>query len=133
MRLNRESIAGLAARLRDMHPEPSDEVSKQEAVRLLSLEIKSMQKRGFTIAKVVARLRDNGLDIAPNTLKNYLRRARASSPQATNKAARKHPARTDKRPRSVASTASLVVLPAVAQAQHAPAAAFTPAVDSEEL
>lgn len=129
MRLTRESIAGLAARLRDMQPEEPGTVSKQEAVRMLAPEIKSMQKRGFTIDQVAARLRDHELVIAPATLKNYLRRAGTSYPQTAGKAARKLPARNNKALASIALNAA----PQSARKTTTPAAAFTPAADTEEI
>lgn len=78
MKLTTEKIEAIALKLRELPPieKKKTEVSKQEAVRLLSKEITAMQKRGYTLLQISEALRGEGLNIATPTLKTYLQKAR---------------------------------------------------------
>lgn len=54
------------------------EVTKQEAIKLLSKEISLLQKRGYSIAMVADVLTRNGMEISIPTLKTYLTRSDSS-------------------------------------------------------
>ncbi len=73
-----DKIESIAAKFREL-PEIQNkerEVSKQEAVKMLSKEIVSLQKRGYSIEQIAEMMRGEGLDIATPTLKNYIQRAK---------------------------------------------------------
>ncbi|MFM0140457.1 protein mobC [Caballeronia grimmiae] len=78
MKLTTEKIEAIALKLRELPPieKKKAEVSKQEAVKLLSKEIAAMQKRGYTLLQISEALRGEGLNIATPTLKTYLQKAR---------------------------------------------------------
>lgn len=81
MKYTNEQIESMAAKLRDMPPveKKKQEHSKQEAVKILSKEIASMQKRGYTLDQISEALRGEGLAVATPTLKSYLQRAKPAS------------------------------------------------------
>lgn len=54
------------------------EVSKTEAVGLLSKEIKSLQDRGYTMKMIADILTDNSFEISEGVLKSYLARTSGS-------------------------------------------------------
>jgi hypothetical protein len=78
MKYTTEQLEAIAAKLRDMPPveKKKQEHSKQEAVRMISKEIASLQKRGYTLDQISETLRGEGLSIATPTLKSYLQRAK---------------------------------------------------------
>lgn len=78
MKYTTEQLEAIAAKLRDMPPveKKKQEHSKQEAVRIISKEIASLQKRGYTLDQISETLRGEGLSIATPTLKSYLQRAK---------------------------------------------------------
>ncbi len=51
------------------------DASKAEAIKLLSPEIRRMQKRGYTLTEIRAFLTKNGLPVSKATLATYLNRA----------------------------------------------------------
>lgn len=73
-----KQVETIAAKLRELPPieKPKRQVSKQGAVKLLTKEIKSLQKRGYTLEQIADALRGEGLEITTMTLKNFLRRAK---------------------------------------------------------
>ena len=78
MKYTTEQLEAIAAKLREMPPveNKKQEHSKQEAVRILSKEIATLQKRGYTLDQISETLRGEGLSIATPTLKSYLQRAK---------------------------------------------------------
>ena len=89
MKYTYEQLEAIAEKLRGMPKieKKQREHSKQQAVKMLSREIVSLQKRGYTLDQISESLRGEGLSIATPTLKNYLQRAkpekrtRAASPE----------------------------------------------------
>ena len=81
MKYTTEQLEAIAAKLREMPliEKKKQEHSKQEAVKLLSKEIASMQKRGYTLDQISEALRGEGLAVATPTLKSYLQRAKPAS------------------------------------------------------
>jgi hypothetical protein len=73
-----EQLEAIAVKLREMPliEKKKQEHSKQEAVKLLSKEIVSMQKLGYTLDQISEVLRGEGLALATPTLKSYLQRAK---------------------------------------------------------
>lgn len=117
MKYTIEQIDEIAEKLRQMPPveKRNQEVSKQEAVKVLAKEIVAMQKRGYTLEQISEALKGNGLDIATGTLKSYLQRA---------KPARKAP------PRAPEDTPPGPVLKTSTPTSKA---TFTPKIDSAEI
>lgn len=78
MKYTTEQLEAIASKLRDMPPveKKKQEHSKQEAVRVLSKEIATLQKRGYTLDQISETLRGEGMSIATPTLKSYLQRAK---------------------------------------------------------
>lgn len=62
---------------------PAKELSKREAVQMLSTEMRELQKRGYTIAQIAEALKGGGLEIASSTLKNYLQGTSARRKKTT--------------------------------------------------
>ena len=74
-----EKIESIAERLMGM-PELSKknrQVSNQEAIKMLTKDIKAMRDRGYTLAQIVDELGKDGLVITAATLKNYIHRKKA--------------------------------------------------------
>lgn len=78
MKYTTEQIEAIAAKLREMPivEKKKQEHSKQEAVSMLSKEIVSMQKRGYTLDQISEALTGQGIAVATPTLKSYLQRAK---------------------------------------------------------
>jgi intein-encoded DNA endonuclease-like protein len=71
-----EEIAGKLRAMPVIEPPPKD-LTKQEVVKMLAKEIKSLQKRGYTLAQIATSLKGEGLDISTPTLKSYLQRVKS--------------------------------------------------------
>jgi hypothetical protein len=72
-------VEEIASKLRAMpviEPPPKD-LTKQEVVKMLAKEIKSLQKRGYTLEQISTSLKGEGLDISTPTLKSYLQRVKS--------------------------------------------------------
>ena len=78
-RFSNEQLANIAKKLLDM-PEQAvgKQHSKQDAVRVLSKEISTLQSRGYTMEAIATTLSAQGFRITPGTLKSYVRRAKAA-------------------------------------------------------
>lgn len=118
MKYTTEQLEAIAAKLREMPPveKKKQEHSKQEAVRILSKEIASLQKRGYTLDQISETLRGEGLSIATPTLKSYLQRAKS-----TKKVPAQAPGDTPPR------------RPAVKKPADTSKATFTPKPDSDDI
>lgn len=80
-----EEIASKLRELPTIEPPPKD-LTKQEVVKMLAKEIKSLQKRGYSLEQIVNSLKGEGLDISTPTLKSYLQKAKTpTKPKATGK------------------------------------------------
>lgn len=84
MRITIATIDELRRKLDELPPQDSvkREVSKQEAVALLSDQVKALQARGYTIDEIAGLLTTGGLPLSVATLKSYLTRARTPSRKA---------------------------------------------------
>jgi hypothetical protein len=80
MAISREQVEKLRAALKTAPEAPARSVNttKQEAVRLLSGEIQTLQRRGYTLEQVAELLKGEGFVLTTPTLKSYLARAKAS-------------------------------------------------------
>lgn len=118
MKYSVEQLDAIALKLRQMPPveKKNQEVSKQEAVKVLAKEIVATQKRGYTLDQISEALRGNGLDIATGTLKSYLQRA---------KPARKAPAQ--------APGDTPPARPSAGKPLATSKATFTPRADSDDI
>jgi intein-encoded DNA endonuclease-like protein len=78
-------VEEIAGKLRAMPvvEQPPKDLTKQEVVKMLAKEIKSLQKKGYTLEQIATSLKGEGLDISTPTLKSYLQRVK--SPPKTPK------------------------------------------------
>ena len=80
-----EEIASKLRELPTIEPPPKD-LTKQEVVKMLAKEIKSLQKRGYSLEQIASSLKGEGLDISTPTLKSYLQKAKTpTKPKASGK------------------------------------------------
>jgi hypothetical protein len=70
-----EKIAATLRALPAMEPSPK-KLTKAEVVKLLSKEIRDLQKRGYTLEQIAGSLKGEGLDISTPTLKSYLAKSK---------------------------------------------------------
>jgi intein-encoded DNA endonuclease-like protein len=70
-----EKIAATLRSLPAMEPPPK-KLTKAEVVKLLSKEIRDLQKRGYTLEQIAGSLKGEGLDISTPTLKSYLAKSK---------------------------------------------------------
>ncbi|WP_229258763.1 protein mobC [Duganella flavida] len=115
MKYTTEQLDAIAAKLRSMPAvaKPKQEYTKQAAVGMLTKEINTLQKRGYSLAQIAEALRGEGLDIATPTLKNYLLRTK--------------PARKKTPP------VSITVRPVEAKSQALGKASFPVASDTDDI
>jgi methionine synthase II (cobalamin-independent) len=71
-----EEIASKLRALPAIEPPPKD-LTKSDVVKMLAKEIKSLQKRGYSLEQIASSLKGEGLDISTPTLKSYLQKAKA--------------------------------------------------------
>ncbi|WP_181243896.1 hypothetical protein [Chamaesiphon polymorphus] len=93
-----EQVEAIAAKLRELpaiEPPPKD-LSKKEAVKLLSKEIRSLQKRGYTLEQIASSLKGEGLDISSYTLKSYMNNSKQGSKLKAATPAQLQAAKSDK-------------------------------------
>lgn len=76
-RITVESVEKLAAKLRDLPAlDPGKQtVTKQEAVKRLSKEIRELLQRGYTLEQIAEMMSKEGIAIALPSLRSYLQRA----------------------------------------------------------
>ena len=55
-----------------------EEVTKVEAIRMLSAQIHSMQSKGYGLGAIAGLLSENGIVVTPATLKGYMKQFRAA-------------------------------------------------------
>jgi DNA-binding transcriptional MerR regulator len=79
-------VKEIAVKLRAMPvvESPPKDLTKQEVVKMLAKEIKSLQNKGYTLEQIATSLKGEGLDISTPTLKSYLQRLK-SKPKAVDK------------------------------------------------
>lgn len=78
MGYTREQVDEIAAKIKAMpkvEPPPKD-LTKQEVVRALSKEIKSLRTKGYTMEQIANSLKGFGLDISTPTLRSYLQNSK---------------------------------------------------------
>jgi hypothetical protein len=79
-----EQVEEIATKLRALpkiEPPPKD-LTKSDVVKMLAKEIKSLQKRGYTLEQIASSLKGEGLDISTPTLKSYLQKAKTPGVKA---------------------------------------------------
>ena len=80
-----EEIASKLRALPTIEPPPKN-LTKSDVVKMLAKEIKSLQKRGYSLEQIASSLKGEGLDISTPTLKSYMQKAKApTKPKATEK------------------------------------------------
>ena len=87
MKYAMEQIEALAVKLRDLPPVDKNEkeYSMQETIKILTQEIKLLQKRGYTLDQIVESLRGEGFTLTTPTLKTYLNQSKRKSVAKTKK------------------------------------------------
>lgn len=76
-----EEIAGKLRALPAIEPPPKD-LTKSDVVKMLAKEIKSLQKRGYSLEQIASSLKGEGLDISTPTLKSYMQKAKTTGVKA---------------------------------------------------
>jgi hypothetical protein len=76
-----EEIASKLRALPAIEPPPKD-LTKSDVVRMLAKEIKSLQKRGYSLEQIASSLKGEGLDISTPTLKSYMQKAKTAGVRA---------------------------------------------------
>ena len=129
-----EKLAAIAAKLKTMPviEKKKQEHSKQDAVKVLSKEIASLQKRGYTLDQIAETLRGEGLDITTPTLKSYLQRIKVGK----NKQ-QKEPNNEQKKDPKKEQQNTITPEPKkpadAAKAETSSKASFTPKPDSDDI
>jgi hypothetical protein len=78
MGFTREQVDEIAAKIKAMpkvEPPPRD-LTKQEVIKALSKEIKSLRTKGYTMEQITMSLKGFGLDISTPTLRSYLQNSK---------------------------------------------------------
>ncbi|ENH0768222.1 hypothetical protein ABVY06_004626 [Escherichia coli] len=72
-----EQVEQISARLKELPAVENKKrpISKQEAIKLLARDIKSLQARGYSLEQVSEQLKQLGVSLATPTLRSYLKRA----------------------------------------------------------
>ena len=109
-----EQVEAIAAKLRELPAieAPPKDLSKKEAVKLLSKEIRSLQKRGYTLEQIATSLKGEGLDISTYTLKSYMNNSKQGGKLKSNTPAWLQAANTDKSEQTNGSESASEILPA---------------------
>jgi hypothetical protein len=76
-----EEIAGKLRALPTIEPPPKD-LTKSDVVKMLAKEIKSLQKRGYSLEQISSSLKGEGLDISTPTLKSYMQKHKTTAVKA---------------------------------------------------
>jgi hypothetical protein len=76
-----EEIASKLRALPAIEPPPKD-LTKSDVVKMLAKEIKSLQKRGYSLEQIASSLKGEGLDISTPTLKSYMQKAKSPNVRA---------------------------------------------------
>jgi hypothetical protein len=79
-----EEIAGKLRALPTIEPPPKD-LTKSDVVKMLAKEIKSLQKRGYSLEQISSSLKGEGLDISTPTLKSYMQKHKTPAVKAKAK------------------------------------------------
>lgn len=80
-----EEIASKLRTLPTIEPPPKD-LTKSDVVKMLAKEIKSLQKRGYSLEQISNSLKGEGLDISTPTLKSYMQKHKTPAVKVKAKA-----------------------------------------------
>lgn len=84
-----EQLESVAEKMRSMpaveEKKKSAELSKQEAIKTLSKDIRALQKRGYTLEMIAGILKDENITVSVPTLRNYLQTQRGRSTGTTRR------------------------------------------------
>ena len=77
MSITRSEVGALIDHLKSLPVinKSDQKLSKQMAVKIMALEIRALQKRGYDFDQIAQLLTSRGLSISIATLRNYLQRA----------------------------------------------------------
>lgn len=95
MAITQEQIKAIRLELNSMKPEAAtmgnQELTVKQTIMALAPTLERMKKRGFELTEIVAKLRDKGIEIRPQTLAKYLAEARRQQEDRKNKRQAAHP------------------------------------------
>jgi hypothetical protein len=123
LKFTTEQIEAVRAKLKDLPAieKIRTEHTKADTVKMLSKEIISLQKRGYSLEQIADYIKGEGLDIGTPTMKSYLQRSKAAAAPKPKVQAQKdtHPAapQTPQTPKPVDS----------------PKGSFSPKPDSDDI
>lgn len=127
-----EEIASKLRELPTIEPPPKD-LTKQEVVKMLAREIKSLQKRGYSLEQIANSLKGEGLDISTPTLKSYLQKAKTpTKPKPTGKEVLKTSSTSPTLPEVGSSPAAKIEVPGDNKKTHSKSGSV-PRPDSVDL
>ena len=127
-----EEIVSKLRELPAIEPPPKD-LTKQEVVKMLAREIKSLQKRGYSLEQIASSLKGEGLDISTPTLKSYLQKAKTpTKPKPTGKEIAKTSSTSPTLPEVGSSPAPKVEVPGDNKKTHSKSGSV-PRPDSVDL
>jgi len=84
LKFTTEQIEAMRSKLKDLPAieKVKKEHSKAETVRMLSREIGTLQKRGYSLEQIAEYLKGEGMDIGTPTLKSYMQRSKAKAAES---------------------------------------------------
>ncbi len=82
-----EKIEAVRAKLKDLPAieKIKKEYNKSETIKMLSREINTLQKRGYSLDQISDYLRGEGLEIGTPTLRSYMQRATGGKSKVQDK------------------------------------------------
>ena len=82
-----EQIESVRAKLKDLPAieKIKKEYNKSETIKMLSREINTLQKRGYSLDQISDYLRGEGLEIGTPTLRSYMQRAMGGKQKVQDK------------------------------------------------
>ncbi len=91
LKFTTEKIEAVRAKLKDLPAieKIRTEHTKADTVKMLSKEIISLQKRGYSLEQIADFIKGEGLDIGTPTMKSYLQRSKAAATLKTKVQAQK--------------------------------------------
>lgn len=87
MGYSKEQVEDFLKALKEIPQEVKEDKAKntKELIKLLSKEITSLQKRGYSIGIIAEKLRKKGLNISDGSLKSYLKNSKKTESLNTKK------------------------------------------------
>ena len=129
LKFTTEQIEAVRAKLKDLPAieKIRTEHTKADTVKMLSKEIISLQKRGYSLEQIADFIKGEGLDIGTPTMKSYLQRSKAAAaPKPKAQASKDTPAAPPQAPQTPNS-------PQSTKTADSPKGSFSPRPDSDDI